>query len=184
MASGGNDGLDLSSDRSDITAKYGDLFKCTICLERYKTPRALPCLHSFCETCLENHIKVNLKVIPARLCSVFTCPTCREEVTFPSGGVKGFRRDFRVEQLHDYLSQAESDDTRSGSPEENPSCQFCEAKSTDGEMSYCNTCSKRICSACLSRHRRKSIFSNHIILSHRDEERASGRGDDFSLVKC
>jgi len=33
-----------------------DSIKCPICSKFFTHPRVLPCLHSFCENCLKNHI--------------------------------------------------------------------------------------------------------------------------------
>ena len=151
-------------DEDKLSNKYGDLFKCNICLDGYQSPRVLPCLHSFCERCLENHIKVNVKVIIARY-RVFACPTCREEISLPGEGVAGFRRDFRVEQLHDYLSQTDSSNTSSERESDLvTSCQFCEKELAGSEvLMFCRNCDKSICSSCSVRHKSKSIFSDHII---------------------
>ncbi|KAJ8311016.1 hypothetical protein KUTeg_011461 [Tegillarca granosa] len=40
---------------SEIT-KDIDVTTCPICLEEFKTPKCLPCLHNFCETCLNSYI--------------------------------------------------------------------------------------------------------------------------------
>ncbi len=45
------------------TSLYDDtLTTCALCMETYKDPRALPCLHSFCYTCLENLLPAQKKV--------------------------------------------------------------------------------------------------------------------------
>ena len=47
---------------------------CSICLEVFKKTKTLPCLHSFCEACLEEHI--------CSFCQThktFECPLCRAE---------------------------------------------------------------------------------------------------------
>ena len=48
--------------------------ECAVCLEQYKDPKVLPCLHTFCKTCLEgllNKESVVWKIV---------CPTCRADV--------------------------------------------------------------------------------------------------------
>ncbi len=33
----------------------------------------------------------------------FPCPTCREKISLPSAGINGFRHDFRVSQLQEWM---------------------------------------------------------------------------------
>lgn len=58
--------------------------RCGICLDDFKEPRALPCLHSFCTACLED------------LCQQeqTRCPECRKAFVLPSDGVQGFPINF------------------------------------------------------------------------------------------
>ena len=62
-------------------------FSCAICLEdpTYRRPKALSCLHTFCENCL-NMCRVVKGMIK--------CPTCRRKTTLPPGGVKKLPENF------------------------------------------------------------------------------------------
>ncbi len=78
-------------------AKYDeDLVTCALCMDIYKDPRALPCLHSFCYICLQNlvtkseHASVNGSV---------RCPLCQEEHYVGNKGIAAFRQDFRIKSL-------------------------------------------------------------------------------------
>ncbi|ESP02424.1 hypothetical protein LOTGIDRAFT_138472, partial [Lottia gigantea] len=51
-----------------------DFLTCCICLDRYKNPKQLPCLHSFCRDCLSDHIKAN----DTGGLIAFPCPECRK----------------------------------------------------------------------------------------------------------
>lgn len=48
---------------------------CTICLEVFEEPKALPCLHTFCKKCIHSHITRN--VTNHTYPKGFRCPICR-----------------------------------------------------------------------------------------------------------
>ncbi|XP_021377858.1 tripartite motif-containing protein 2-like [Mizuhopecten yessoensis] len=52
------------------------LQECPICLERFRQPKSLPCLHTFCQECLETFI---VKELSGKMASAtsFPCPVCR-----------------------------------------------------------------------------------------------------------
>ncbi|KAJ8312779.1 hypothetical protein KUTeg_010152 [Tegillarca granosa] len=58
------------------------LNSCPICLETFKTPRTLPCLHTFCQTCLSSFITSCFK--QNKRAFGFECPVCRAATAVPS----------------------------------------------------------------------------------------------------
>ena len=63
---------------SSVANSWLKELECTICLEQYKDPRVLPCLHSFCKTCLEG-------LLPREgLSWRVDCPSCRSSVEVSS----------------------------------------------------------------------------------------------------
>lgn len=72
-----------------------DLTRCGICLDTLECPRTLPCLHTFCEGCLEQLVTGALPL---------SCPTCRIPVARPRGGVTGFPYDFRIHQIKEVFA--------------------------------------------------------------------------------
>lgn len=61
-----------------------DYLMCSICLGRYRDPRLLPCGHSFCKQCLDDHIKQTV-TDPTAL--HFKCPNDRTKIGRPSPGL-------------------------------------------------------------------------------------------------
>ena len=51
------------------------LLTCNMCNEQFQSPRALPCLHTYCKTCLSSYIQTKLSELDA---GSFPCPDCNE----------------------------------------------------------------------------------------------------------
>lgn len=59
------------------------LTTCPICLDKFRIPKVLPCMHTFCLTpCLTNLIDPGVRSI--------RCPECRREHPIPPGGIQAF----------------------------------------------------------------------------------------------
>uniref|UniRef100_A0A8C0HEE8 RING-type domain-containing protein n=1 Tax=Chelonoidis abingdonii TaxID=106734 RepID=A0A8C0HEE8_CHEAB len=66
-----------------------DFLTCPICLERLRRPKILPCLHTYCQGCLEGLLGAGPRL---------RCPECREDVSLPQG-VAGLKTNFFVNGL-------------------------------------------------------------------------------------
>ncbi|KAL3861769.1 hypothetical protein ACJMK2_007790 [Sinanodonta woodiana] len=64
--------------------------ECGICMNSIKNPKVISCHHSFCNTCLEDYLRVNLHN------SRFDCPICRTNVELPSERVPGLEANVYV----------------------------------------------------------------------------------------
>jgi len=69
-----------------VPEKVDKQLTCAICIEQFKEPKVLPCLHTYCKGCLVKLIK---KQGPDH---VITCPECRQDtkvsLKFKNKGVK------------------------------------------------------------------------------------------------
>ena len=74
--------------------KLSNLTECSLCLHAYERPRSLPCLHGFCQACLQEHLDKNGKPD-----GTVDCPNCRKVATIPLGGVGEFPLNFHLNQL-------------------------------------------------------------------------------------
>ncbi|WAR27482.1 LCK-like protein [Mya arenaria] len=97
-----------SSNRDDSLSRSWDRIYASrqgkICLEPYRRPKALPCLHSFCEHCLSDYVRRN----SGSRSGYFACPMCRKEVKIPPGGIQDFQDNFILLSLSDTLHEDDS----------------------------------------------------------------------------
>ncbi|XP_029605993.1 tripartite motif-containing protein 2 isoform X2 [Salmo trutta] len=119
---------------------------CSICLDRYENPKVLPCLHTFCERCLQNYI-------PAHSLTL-SCPVCRQTSILPEKGVAALQSNFFITNLMDVLQRPPSD-SRS---QENTVLETISSVATGQPLScpnhvmefYCPPCETAMCQDCTS----------------------------------
>src|SRR6218665_3433 len=144
----------------EIQGELDDITECPICTETYKEPKILPCIHTFCMTCLqETGLKTNES--PG---DKMPCPVCRTEFTVPDKGFAGLQRNFFMERLIEMknilnpssegvLCDACQEDNDLGTEEEIPSAAM-----------YCADCNQRLCGECCKIHRKYKATKNHRML--------------------
>ncbi|CAC5383500.1 TRIM71 [Mytilus coruscus] len=145
------------------SADKGYLLKCNICLDTLLSPRALPCLHSFCEECLKKHIHT-VKVSKGTSKVQIPCPTCRTPTLIPKEGVRGFPKDFRINQLNDILLASEQEQKT-----QKFTCELCETVAL--ATKYCSECKKYFCEICSVKHCMSKVLNSHVLsdVFNRDE---------------
>ena len=84
---------------------YDEFLVCKICLEAYRNPKSLTCLHTFCEECIENHIASESTYKKYSDYREFTCPLCRKRTQLSVGGVKKLADNFLVSSLSELVSR-------------------------------------------------------------------------------
>ncbi|XP_078699889.1 E3 ubiquitin-protein ligase TRIM45-like [Branchiostoma floridae x Branchiostoma belcheri] len=132
----------------------GDFLECTICLEPYKDPKILPCLHTFCKDCLEKFVAKQGEVKDR-----FPCPTCRIETVLPEGGVAGLKNNFFVLSLRDTVQAHKN---VASVEDDKVYCDLCEEEvATCG----CVVCEEFLCDECARAHRRFKRNRDHEVIS-------------------
>ncbi|XP_070186128.1 uncharacterized protein [Littorina saxatilis] len=107
---------------------------CGVCRDVYRSPRFLPCHHSFCSHCLED-------LVTARGGRPFPCPACRRTTPVPSGGASGFQSNF-------YLDEEDLELARKG-----PGTILCSVHDMTPLEFMCVQCDQAICIKCrLTKH--------------------------------
>ncbi|XP_062582591.1 uncharacterized protein LOC134244334 [Saccostrea cucullata] len=133
----------------------GDVTKCSICFETFKTPRTLPCSHTFCHGCLSSYIvsSCESKAGPVG----FHCPLCREFTPAPnlSGNPSKWCEYFGINQVLVEFSQQ---------TERRKLCDACKRGNEEEEAKgYCLSCSEALCEICTKCHKTSRMSIDHKI---------------------
>ena len=128
--------------------------KCTVCLDAFTEPRALPCCHTFCTKCLQGLLD------DVDFGKNLVCPNCRKEHTVPPEGVDGFPLDYAAKKAEEYRSFNADDEVKAP-------CKNCENEDTANcePTSYCNECGGGICEDCTTAHGRMKSLRGHNFVS-------------------
>ncbi|KAJ7392716.1 hypothetical protein OS493_010369 [Desmophyllum pertusum] len=139
-----------ASSLADNLAKE---LECAVCLEQYKEPKVLPCLHSFCKTCLVGLLpKQTKKDVRTRHKRRSLFP--RE---IPQGKVDSLPVNFFLNNLLSMVALHEDSDRS------NLECDNCD--SGDPPVNRCTTCCHFLCEFCTQAHLRARGTSTHGMVS-------------------
>ncbi|XP_044881464.1 tripartite motif-containing protein 3 isoform X4 [Mauremys mutica] len=128
---------------------------CSICLDRYHNPKVLPCLHTFCERCLQNYIP------PQSL--TLSCPVCRQTSILPEQGVAALQSNFFITNLMEVLQRSPEGSSRPDAAVLDPvsavtgqplSCPNHEGKVMEF---YCESCETAMCRECTEGEHREHV---------------------------
>lgn len=134
-----------------------EFLTCKICLEGYKSPKCLDCLHTFCEQCIDNHIMNECTYKKYSDYREFTCPLCRKRTQLPLGGVKKLPDNFLVSSLSELVQRQR--------PSKFPFCDICKLVNRKHReaTSKCLDCNKLLCKQCVEMHKETKVTKNHSI---------------------
>ncbi|XP_071836845.1 E3 ubiquitin-protein ligase TRIM56-like isoform X2 [Apostichopus japonicus] len=128
---------------------HDNFLQCAICMEGYKRPRMLPCIHSFCLKCLEK-FEQSLQYKP------FSCPTCRATVAIPKTGLKDLPSNFLLVSLMERFNLADTTGSTSSSK-----CIFCNG---NYNIQRCIDCNMHVCVTCKQFHDKIPDFCDHKVI--------------------
>ena len=123
-----------------------------MCLDHYTNPKTLPCLHSFCQHCLEG-----LPLDKKNETYYLSCPTCHHYTELPEEGVGDFPVAFTLNNLKEIYSVMK----KVADPQQ-VTCDNCTTANATG---YCKDCSQFLCTECISTHKKWALFANHQLIS-------------------
>ncbi|XP_033118922.1 tripartite motif-containing protein 2-like [Anneissia japonica] len=116
------------------------VLECPLCYKRLKDPKTLPCLHTYCLSCLTEW--VNKK---GRL----QCPNCLQFYDIPNGGLNKLPPNILINNLLESIEQFENADKMK--------C-YCGKNTADF---YCQECMQYICTACKHTHETLPLLLHH-----------------------
>lgn len=87
------------STSATTTTNWRDLLTCGVCSELFDDPKLLPCLHTFCSSCLERSLQEN-SVRPGQ---EFLCPVCHQRIQVPARGASDFKNNILFVTIQDFL---------------------------------------------------------------------------------
>ncbi|XP_023228922.1 RING finger protein nhl-1-like [Centruroides sculpturatus] len=126
------------------------LLTCSVCNERFKNPKLLPCQHTFCmEPCLE-------KVADSSRHQV-KCPECNAEHRIPYQGVQAFPNNVTLTR---FLELRVSVNGQALEPP--PSMLRCAVCNEKERLEKCCHCNKKICQSCKKAH--VALLKQEIVL--------------------
>ena len=141
-----------------MAAKVPEHLSCAVCKELYKTPRYLPCYHSYCENCLAK-IQQDGNI---------TCPKCTKKYVdvIPQGGLKELPSDFFVSGLVD-----ERIIEQKVKGNELVKCDGCIRN--DPASVLCRDCGVLLCNPCCDHHKisKKNCGHEIVLLKELQEKR-------------
>ncbi|RXM27657.1 E3 ubiquitin-protein ligase TRIM56 [Acipenser ruthenus] len=142
-----------------------EFLKCKICFELYKSPRILPCLHSYCEQCLEKLLEKGKGTI--------YCPECRTE-TRVQGSIRNIKTNFFINGLLDLFESKRNKEAV---------CSVCVSlkQSPEAVSSRCLDCADFLCRSCAEGHRCSKLTLSHTVVSLQDY--TAGRYDEEARLR-
>ncbi|KAL3887892.1 hypothetical protein ACJMK2_000280 [Sinanodonta woodiana] len=133
------------------------LLECTICLDKFKRPKVLPCGHTYCTACLQSHINSKLIQNGKRQAS-FPCPVCRASTTppDPTTDADKWAELFPVISMAASLLELKVEKR----------CDLCVKRNKETPaVSYCRECKISMCVLCQEYHDDISACSKGNILN-------------------
>ncbi|XP_071149339.1 E3 ubiquitin-protein ligase TRIM45-like [Mytilus edulis] len=143
-----------------------DITTCTICLEQFSIPKYLPCLHTFCESCIAIYITSSYEKDKTSI----DCPVCRAKVSAPDANItpeewsKQMPLNFLIVGLIEKHKVERTEKICM-------SCERSDVNTKSEASSVCIDCSDALCANCTRCHKSNKLSSNHEIVPISDISR-------------
>lgn len=135
---------------------------CPICLEKFNIPKKLPCLHIFCEPCIQSYVQTSETKGHEESTNFFRCPLCRFKVEWSTLSASEWTQS-KLQTDHMILSllERETKDSTAKQIYCEP-CKFANEKNV--AVYHCRDCKESFCEQCLNYlHKRKKDNNLHTV---------------------
>lgn len=151
-------------------SEIGSFFDCPICFENLKNPKYLPCLHTFCQLCLQSYIESHRK---KKKKGSFKCPICRSKIVPPILNITAKEWAEQLPKNHQLLAFQDICQNITV-PGLKVLCDSCKKKEEDTIAKIqCTVCKDNLCDSCYRLiHSRVKEFASHVIVDILSPNRA------------
>ncbi|XP_052083527.1 E3 ubiquitin-protein ligase TRIM33-like [Mytilus californianus] len=163
----------------DKTDNFDDLLTCTICLETFKGPKYLPCLHTFCTACINTYILST--VGKEKIKTPFKCPICRQNVLMAESTGNPETWAEKLPGNHFVVSMMDRQAIRRNVK----TCDSCKANNeSKNALSWCIVCEEAFCESCEKCHKSFKMSAKHPIMLLKDIVTNKETVSISSLIYC
>ncbi|CAC5413859.1 TRIM56 [Mytilus coruscus] len=163
----------------EVKDELSELLTCPICLEIFRVPKYLPCLHTFCESCISTYILSS--VTKEKDKSGFKCPVCRKVKSMQEhhGAPETWAEQLPINHLITSMMDLK-DISRSEKV-----CNACQLSNVSKKaVSWCTVCGEAYCTECTKDHRKFRLSLHHRIISIEELKSSESVVGNSGIVFC
>ncbi|XP_063408213.1 E3 ubiquitin-protein ligase TRIM56-like [Mytilus trossulus] len=150
--------MSVETKGEKVKEDIDDLLICTICLETFKEPKYLPCLHTFCKSCINTYI---VSTVTGNNPNGFKCPVCRRPVPIHVNDEKSDTWADNLPGNHFIVSLIE----RKAIQKSEKLCDTCKLENiSQNAHSFCTVCDEAYCESCQRCHKLYKATRTHTIV--------------------
>ncbi|XP_063408211.1 uncharacterized protein LOC134691576 [Mytilus trossulus] len=150
--------MSVETKGEKVKEDVDDLLICTICLDTFKEPKYLPCLHTFCKSCINTYI---VSTVTGNNPNGFKCPVCRQPVPIHDNDDNSENWANNLPGNHFILSLID----RKAIQKSEKLCDTCKLENISQKAhSFCVVCDEAYCESCQRCHKLYKATRTHTIV--------------------